>query len=193
MVAQVGVAGFFIDLGVVHPKKPGAFILGVECDGATYHSGRSARDRDRIRQQALENLGWKIHRIWSTDWFKYREREVSKLVDRINETLAIEESEAAVRGVPSDRSVSGPSTAPTFDKEVLSRRLVQLRGTMEKEFPDVAAGRRLLRDPLLEVFLQKRPTSRAEWLALIPYELRSNTDLLEIRQYLPKVFEIFAE
>lgn len=75
VVPQVGVAGFFIDLGVKHPAKAGAFLLGVECEGASYHSGRSARDRDRLRQEILVNLGWKIHRIWSTDWFKSRDSE----------------------------------------------------------------------------------------------------------------------
>jgi hypothetical protein len=58
VVHQVGVAGFFIDLAVRHPVKPGTFLLGIECDGATYHSGRSARDRDRLRQEILQNLGW---------------------------------------------------------------------------------------------------------------------------------------
>ena len=70
---QVGVAGFFIDLAVRHPLKPGTFLLGIECDGASYHSGRPARDRDRLREEILVNLGWKIHRIWSTDWFKSRD------------------------------------------------------------------------------------------------------------------------
>ncbi|MBK8646798.1 MAG: hypothetical protein IPN16_09715 [Gemmatimonadetes bacterium] len=70
VVAQVGIAGYFIDLAVRHPRKPDAFLLGIECDGMTYHSGLSARDRDRLRQQVLEGLGWNIHRIWSTDWFK---------------------------------------------------------------------------------------------------------------------------
>ena len=64
---QVGSAGFFIDLAVVDPERPGRYLLGVECDGATYHSARSARDRDRLRQEVLESLGWRIHRIWSTD------------------------------------------------------------------------------------------------------------------------------
>ena len=66
---QIGVAGFFIDLGVKHPKKDGEYIMGVECDGAAYHSSKSARDRDRIRQDVLESMGWTIERIWSTDWF----------------------------------------------------------------------------------------------------------------------------
>ncbi len=81
VVPQVGVAGFFIDLGVKHPTKPGAFLFGIECDGAGYHSERSARDRDRLRQEILENLDWNIYRIWSTDWFRSREKEIERLLN----------------------------------------------------------------------------------------------------------------
>jgi very-short-patch-repair endonuclease len=87
VVPQVGVAGFFIDLGVKHPAKGGAFLLGIECDGAGYHSGRSARDRDRLRQEILINLGWKIHRIWSTDWFKSKDSEIKRLLRAIDALL----------------------------------------------------------------------------------------------------------
>ena len=69
---QVGSAGFKIDLGVRHPDQPGRYILAVECDGATYHSGLWARERDRLRQEILENMGWRFFRIWSTDWFYRR-------------------------------------------------------------------------------------------------------------------------
>lgn len=68
-VPQVGAKGFFIDIGVRHPDYPYGYLLGVECDGASYHSSRSARDRDRLRQEVLEAKGWQLHRIWSTDWF----------------------------------------------------------------------------------------------------------------------------
>ena len=80
---QVGSAGFFIDLAIVDPRRPGRYLLGIECDGATYHSARSARDRDRLRQQVLERLGWTIHRIWSTDWFTHRQREIEKVDEAI--------------------------------------------------------------------------------------------------------------
>ncbi|WP_446743496.1 DUF4011 domain-containing protein [Silvibacterium acidisoli] len=83
VVPQVGVSGYFIDLAVRHPKKPGAFLLGIEFDGKSYHSGRSARDRDRLRQMTLENQGWKIHRVWSTDWFKNRDGEIERLLKRV--------------------------------------------------------------------------------------------------------------
>lgn len=76
---QVGSAGFYIDIAVRDIDKPGRFILAVECDGATYHSSLTARDRDRIRQNVLENLGWRFHRIWSTDWFRTPNREIERL------------------------------------------------------------------------------------------------------------------
>ena len=87
---QFGVSGFFIDIAIRHPKKLGTFVLGVECDGATYHSARSVRDRDRLRQSILENLGWRVKRVWSTDWFKDSKRETQKVVDRVEEILRSE-------------------------------------------------------------------------------------------------------
>ena len=66
---QIGVSKFRIDLGIVHPDAPGRFLAGIECDGATYHSSPTARDRDRVRHIILEQLGWRLFRIWSTDFF----------------------------------------------------------------------------------------------------------------------------
>ncbi len=86
-VPQVGVSGYFIDIGVRHPEWPHGYVLGVECDGATYHSAKSARDRDRLRQQVLENLGWRLHRIWSTDWFNDPRMEAERLRVVISATL----------------------------------------------------------------------------------------------------------
>ncbi len=80
VIYQVGVENFRIDLGVRHKSCPVGFIAGIECDGAPYHSGLSVRDRDHIRQSILENLGWKIYRVWSTDWFADQARETAKLI-----------------------------------------------------------------------------------------------------------------
>lgn len=85
---QVGTAGFFIDLAIRDPENPSNFLLGVECDGATYHNNRWARDRDRLRQQVLEKQGWHIHRIWSTEWFRSSEKEKHRLVEAINRAMA---------------------------------------------------------------------------------------------------------
>jgi very-short-patch-repair endonuclease len=77
--AQVGSAGFKIDLAARDPESPGRYILAIECDGSAYHSALWARERDRLRQEVLENMGWQFHRIWSTDWFYRRETEIERL------------------------------------------------------------------------------------------------------------------
>jgi superfamily I DNA and/or RNA helicase/very-short-patch-repair endonuclease len=82
---QVGCSGYRIDLAVVNNQRPGEFLLGIECDGASYHSSPTARDRDRLRQQVLERLGWKIYRIWSTDWFRNKPVQVRLLMERITQ------------------------------------------------------------------------------------------------------------
>ncbi|MBI3946754.1 MAG: DUF3320 domain-containing protein [Armatimonadetes bacterium] len=82
---QVGCSGYRIDLGVIDPAKPGRFLLGVECDGATYHSAATARDRDRLRQQVLESLSWRIHRVWSPDWTARKGIEVRRLRQAIQD------------------------------------------------------------------------------------------------------------
>ena len=91
---EVATGGKFIDLAVVDPEHPGRYILGIECDGASYHSSRWARDRDRLREQHLRNLDWRLYRIWSTDWFHNPERELNRAVE------AIEQAKAAI---PTDR------------------------------------------------------------------------------------------
>lgn len=76
---QVGAAGFRIDIGIRHPAYPGMFALGVECDGYQYHSAPAARDRDRLRDQILTGLGWRLHRIWGTAWYRDRTTEEKRL------------------------------------------------------------------------------------------------------------------
>ena len=91
---QVGSAGFRIDLGVRHAERVGEYILAVECDGATYHSALWARERDRLRQEILEGLGWRFHRIWSTDWFYRRPQEIERL-----QTTLEKAREASLSGI----------------------------------------------------------------------------------------------
>lgn len=87
---QVGVAGYRIDLGLKHPEASGSYALGIECDGAMYHSSRVARDRDRLRQQVLEGLGWRLHRIWGTDWYRDRVAAEARLREAVEQALAEE-------------------------------------------------------------------------------------------------------
>ncbi|HEV7368440.1 DUF3320 domain-containing protein [Arenibaculum sp.] len=111
---QVGLAGFFIDLAVADYDRPGRYIIGVECDGAAYHSSRSARDRDRLRQAVLEDHGWTIHRIWSTDWFNRPQEQLRKTI------AAIEAAKAelvSVDGKAQSHSRAVPLEVVTVDRE----------------------------------------------------------------------------
>ncbi len=84
---QVGVSGYRIDIAVRHPDMSERFVLGIECDGATYHRAKSARDRDRLRQEALERVGWKLTRVWSTDWFRDPDAQTTRLSAEIAEAV----------------------------------------------------------------------------------------------------------
>ncbi len=78
---QVGCSAYRVDLAVVDPAAPGRYLLGIECDGATYHRAATARDRDKLRQMILAGLGWRLHRIWSTEWWHDAGKEMDKLLE----------------------------------------------------------------------------------------------------------------
>ena len=96
VVPKVGYSAFPIDMGVVDPANPGCFLLGVECDGLTYRASNSARDRDRLREQVLRQLGWRIHRIWSPDWVARRDSEVRRLKDALEEACELQSKTPAL-------------------------------------------------------------------------------------------------
>ena len=84
---KVGCAGFRVDLAIVDPDNPGKYILGIQCDGHNYASSKVARDRDRLREQVLNGLGWNIYHIWSTDWYRNRDLARAKLLENIESTI----------------------------------------------------------------------------------------------------------
>ncbi|MCH9015177.1 MAG: DUF4011 domain-containing protein [Gemmatimonadetes bacterium] len=193
VVAQLGVAGFFIDLAVKHPSKRDAFILGIQCDGAAYHSAKSARDRDRLPESVLVNLGWEIHRIWSTDWFTDPDGETSRIVDRIQtlangydpqlESLdqsdvsqdddgeARQDSEGVGVGYPEDLD----SDEQFLDEMQGKEELIKLRDDVREIFPEVDESVSLLRDEMINLFVSKRPKTRDEWIGTIPMDMRIDT------------------
>ncbi len=108
---QYGVSGYRVDFACAHPDEPGRMVLAIEADGAMYHSAPTARDRDRLRQQVLEDKGWRFHRIWSTAWFRNREAELDKALEAWKEAVA-----ASDKGGPTpipEPSSSNPVSSPT--------------------------------------------------------------------------------
>ena len=149
---QVGSSGFRIDIGVRHKDRPGQYILAVECDGATYHGALWARERDRQRQEVLENLGWTFHRIWSTDWFYRRAQEQVRLRNALDAARRV-----AHQGIP----VTGANTRVDTGRE----------GEAEAS-AEVTTGNVSVSDPVVP--LLKAPPYRYARLEVV-----SGTELLD--------------
>jgi very-short-patch-repair endonuclease len=105
VVPQIGVSRFRIDLGIVHPDRPGDYLVGIECDGATYHSAATARDRDKVRSGVLQGLGWTLLRLWSTEWWVDKAGALERLHAAIEAELAKSRAQAVV---PAPTEVATP-------------------------------------------------------------------------------------
>jgi hypothetical protein len=167
--------------------------------GATYHSAKSARDRDRLRQTILERLGWRIRRIWSTDWFRNPQGELTPIIRELHELKSpvvsvepeleseVDEIEEVVEVVEAEET---QADVFAFDEGSLRDKLIQFdREVIRKELPETPESKRLLRPAMLEALLEFTPTSKVEFLELIPSYIRQSTEPAEGR-YLDQVFNI---
>ena len=156
---QYGVSGFRIDFACAHPDQPGRMVLAIEADGASYHSAHTARDRDRLRQQVLEDKGWRFHRIWSTEWFRDRDKEVERAVEAWKRAC-----KNANRGDPAPARDIGAEEKPT-----------------EARLPDLTASRgprpRISRGLPIAEYTQADLVTLAQWI-LSDTLLRTDADML---------------
>lgn len=206
VAAQVGSAGYFIDLAVRSRRNREEFLLAIECDGKTYHSTRSARDRDRLRQQVLEGLGWRVHRVWSTDWFRQPEHEIARVLRQLEEIEAEEATRAArwmpavdpvlaldaVKGVAeASESVSGLATkvasvSEDAAREALSAIAERARATS----PADQGALEFLREAMVDALLRHRPISKEEFLGRVPFDLRIDSDGRQVELFLEEVLSV---
>ena len=206
-------------LSVKSIKNPDDFVLAIECDGATYHSSKSARDRDRLKQDILETLGWEVYRIWSVDWFKNRENEISKLikavkdaqlryqdkfqsitnqtievkiVDKLEETNIIEEikKEKESHHHNEDTLSRQTYTQEFLPDETIKDMLIKFREEVISQ--DFEIDRRcILSDMMIELFVKYKPINIDEFREKIPKRYRDER-IIQIEQlkYLNDIFDI---
>lgn len=161
---QIQSSGYSIDLAIKHPNEPGEFILGIECDGAAYHSSKTARDRDRIRQSVLEQLGWNIYRIWSPDWITNRKREINEIKEKI-ENLTKNNNEA--QGNPGEKENPGndynleeidPDDLDGIHKDIVQYREPNL--SFERDIDPVELHKGLIQNQLSELVKRFGPIQK---------------------------------
>lgn len=200
---QVGVAGFFIDIAVKNPNNPGTYLMGIECDGATYHSAKSARDRDRLRQEILEGLDWRIRRIWSTDWFNNPVSVLKPIIDELNrlkstssinntDDTEVDVKKSGVESIETGLSASQCIHVDWSQTDPLRMELEELAKQIEKEFPTHTPEERLLRPAMLEAILEFQPTNRNEFAQKIPRYLREKTNTEEAQHFLDKLLDLMT-
>jgi very-short-patch-repair endonuclease len=110
VVPQYGVGGYRVDFAATHPQDPSRMVLAIEADGASYRESGSVRDRDRLRGEHLQRLGWQYHRLWSTNWFRDPDAEVAKVQDAY--LKAVSDTEPAPAPPPDPGRASAPSADP---------------------------------------------------------------------------------
>jgi very-short-patch-repair endonuclease len=212
---QVGVSGFRIDLGIKHPDQPSTYLAGIECDGARFHSSKSARDRDRLREEVLEGLGWNILRVWSTDWYASAEEETKKLVQRLNQLRVLPLRQDTYYGLRSTYEVK--SATPSFEEfgattsdelegivdsslppggrslteeEAFSALEIFRDTIIAKEMENWERQRSILRDSMIEALIKQRVSDPKEWVIKVPHYQRSGTNQTEKNTYLSRICQI---
>jgi very-short-patch-repair endonuclease len=177
LTAQYGTSGYWIDFAVQHPVQPGRYVLAIECDGATYHSSPSARDRDRLRQEQLERQGWRFHRIWSTEWFHDKQASTDKAIAAYQE---------AVRAADNGDLALGPQPAASMGSAAENQAAARLQTTYEAALSRLtqAAGQRRGPRPLvisgqpIEAYSDAELLSLARWITTDD-ALRTEDELLQ--------------
>jgi len=175
--------------------------MAIECDGATYHSSKSARDRDRLKQQILEGLGWNVKRIWSTDWFRSPNIAIAPIIKELNELKSqINKREDHFdEDCDIERIVNEQDEISVLDSKYsnldldIREKLIQFNTeVIIKEFPDTEDNKRLLSSFMLDALVEYQPWDKTEFLELIPEYIREHIDRYESAKFLDDVLNIIA-
>ena len=145
--AQVGVSAYRVDLGVVNPDLPGSYLVGVECDGAMYHSSAYARERDKIRQKVLEGLGWTLLRVWSTDWWNNPGKSLESLHEELESRLESDRKNRAAKALEEEER----RVAKVAELAVKATEII------EEPMPYALAAAQVVLDPPSDVSASQMP------------------------------------
>ncbi|MDT4846962.1 REase [compost metagenome] len=163
--------------------------MGIECDGAAYHSAKSARDRDRLRQSVLEQLGWRIRRIWSVDWFRNARLQLEPLLQELatlrtepaSEMEPQEPEEEIIQQVAEEQSQHAERITQEGGTSLRDKLIYLDQEIIRAALPETPENRRLLRPAMLEALLEFKPADRSEFQQRLPGYLREGTDPAEGR------------
>jgi very-short-patch-repair endonuclease len=184
IVPQVGVSGFRIDLGIRHPDHGGLYLAGIECDGATYHSSATARDRDKVREQVLRGLGWTILRVWSTDWWFNAEEAIERLDSALNDALTLSRAGPVLKAPEPNSPLTvteGDTSADSTPKPMAPIDAIAPSTDAEEGAPDEENERAGIAPPVQSDLGQRRVASSCELTNQPAHVFFATTDLSAIK------------
>jgi len=193
------VSGYYIDLAVKY-KVTDDYILAIECDGATYHSSQYARDRDKLKDEVLQNLGWNIHRTWSVDWYKNRNEEIKRLLDAVKKAEKIYEekfknkknSSIKLKSIKKVQTIqrnlfSGIETLENKEK-TLKEELLKIKEKIEKTFRKST----LLSPYMIDLLTLNKPIDMDEFMQVMEKVIKKIKNKEELI-YIDEIFEIIEK
>jgi len=203
LTPQLGVAGYYIDLAVKY-KNTNDYILAIECDGATYHSSKYARDRDKLKDEVLKRLGWNIYRIWSVDWYKNRDFEIKKLLSIIKQAEKMYEEKFKIKNEMnfdkelksqvidrsenikkiSSKKIKNLSEIVETKDQTLKKELLKIKEKIENKFKKST----LLSPYMIDLFISVKPIDMDEFRKNIPLKIREKINKDELI-YIDEIFE----
>lgn len=174
---QLGVSGYFVDIAIKDPDRPGMHILAVECDGATYHSSKYARDRDRLREEVLRRRGWDVFRIWSIEWFKNREVVIERLIGYLSKLRADRAVTITADNQPDEKQpeqiVRDSVAVPLTDEQLMNRLKVYSK---QFEIESSTNGFIIFSLEMLTALVKHKPVDMATFRNTIPAHLRRDLE-----------------
>jgi len=156
VISQVQSSSYSIDLAIKHPNQPDQFVLGIECDGAAYHSSKTARDRDRTRQLVLEGLGWNIHRIWSPDWVSNQQQQVQEINKKVDSLVDDESSFSSSPDDPDVENEAEHADSVSNDGDLTDYTIPSLEWD-ERYSPDMVAPEEANKNSIEDTVVQNGP------------------------------------
>jgi hypothetical protein len=136
---RLGLSGLRVDLALGHPEKPGVHVLAVEVDGPAYWAMPTARDRDRLRYEHLERLGWSHTRLWALEWYLRRDAAVTRILE--DWRAATQRYDLRASG---DLAATAPAAAPIAAVTAVPQRTAR---------PPVPPGRQITAYSQQEIWL----------------------------------------
>ncbi len=160
---QVGCCRYKMDMGLRRPGESD-YVLAIECDGATYHSAKNARDRDRLRQEVLERMGWKFYRVWSTDWFNHKPIEKERLLEAVEAALSGEGVGTGSGTVQSQEDTVGKLSSDTENFEEVVEERAQHFEKFRSANIELLSRNCKTRKELIEKIIRTEAPVSLEWL-----------------------------